>query len=329
MSARQNLRPLYVASSQDVIHDARQTFRQDVLRGLGERQKRLLAKYFYDARGSALFDKITQLPEYYLTRAELEILSEQAMALAAFLPKRPIVVEFGSGSSRKFRLLKAALGELAAYVPVDIASEVIYSEADALKRDFPTLAVLPVAADFTAPFPIPRLEPEMPVVGFFPGSTIGNFEPEDARAFLSTAAATLGAGSCFVIGVDLVKERAVLEAAYDDSAGVTAAFNRNILTRINRELGGDFNPQLFRHRAVFNTAESRVEMHLESAIEQRVRVGGVSFRFAQGERIHTESSYKYTARDFQDLARAAGWTPRAVLLDRRSAFMLHILQNEC
>lgn len=324
MSARRGLAPLSSIEIDRTAPEPLAAFRRDVLEGLGRPLKGLPAKYFYDAQGCMLFEEITRTPEYYPTRAELEILSIQGATLAAHLPQRPAIVELGAGSSRKFRLLKAALGDIALYVPVDISPEMIVHEARALERDYPQLPVRPVVADFTARFQIP--ETGVPAVGFFPGSTIGNFEPQEARRFLVAAGETLGADGVMVVGVDLIKDRSILEAAYNDRAGITAAFNRNILIRINRELGGDFNPAFFRHLSFYNAAQNRVEMHLVSLRRQTVHVDGVRFHFAEHERIHTESSYKYTVKGFQDLARFAGWAPCAALSDRKHWFSLHVLK---
>ena len=300
-------------------------FARDVIAGLGTSPKLLWAKYFYDDQGSALFEQITALPEYYPTRTELGILAHCAGEIAHFIPPGAALIEFGSGSTVKARILLAAAA-IAAYVPVDISAGFLNQEAARLKRDLPRLRILPVAADFTTPFELPAAVSLRAHVGFFPGSTIGNFEPSEAAKFLRHAARLLGRGALLIVGVDLVKDTAVLNAAYDDAAGVTAAFNLNLLRRINRELGADFDLDRFRHKAFFNAAESRIEMHLESLAAQKVRVCDRTISFARGETIHTESSYKYTVESFRALAAGAGWSPAAVWTDAKGHFSVHALR---
>lgn len=278
-------------------------FRADVLAGLSRPRKQLPAKYFYDAAGSRLFDAITELPEYYPTRTELGILRRDAAAVAARCGPRCLLVELGAGSLTKVRLLLDRLDRPAGFVPVDVSGDHLRAAAAALADDYPDLEVLPVVADFTRPFAPPELPAARRVV-FFPGSTIGNFDPPAADALLRRVARLVGPGGGLVLGIDLRKDVGVLERAYNDAAGVTAAFNRNLLERINRELGADFDPAAFRHRAFFNRECSRIEMHLVSTAEQRVRVGGAVFAFRPGESIHTENSYKYDVAGFA--ARAAG-----------------------
>jgi dimethylhistidine N-methyltransferase len=310
------------------VHEARteeSAFARDVSAGLTARPKRLAPKYFYDETGSQLFERITELPEYYPTRCELSILNAHAADIAKLLPKRTALIEFGSGSSRKVRILLEAAPTIGAYVPVDISPEMLSQQANDLQGDFPTLAVLPVAADFTKPFDLPAEIDELARAGFFPGSTIGNFEPHDASAFLTHVARRLGAGAIFIIGIDLVKDAAVLNAAYDDAAGVTAKFNLNLLTRINRELGADFDLSGFCHQAFYNTERRRVEMHLASRKRQKVRVGGRIIEFRGGETIHTESSYKYTIESFGALARGCGFTPVARWTDEQGYFSVQAL----
>jgi dimethylhistidine N-methyltransferase len=298
-------------------------FLRDVLEGLASRPKRLPPKYFYDETGARLFEEITALPEYYPTRCELALLRSHGAELARFFPPGSALIELGSGSSRKVRLVLAATPTIAAYVPVDISGEMLAQEASELTRDHPTLLVAPVEADFTRPFALPAAIAGMPRTGFFPGSTIGNFEPHDAATFLRHAGAMLGTGAHLIIGVDLVKEAHLLDAAYDDAAGVTAAFNLNLLARINRELGGDFDLDRFEHHAFYDAARQRVEMHLASRERQRVRVADRVFDFRAGETIHTENSYKYTPAGFVALARGAGWTPQALWSD--GMFSIHAL----
>jgi len=306
---------------------ASDSFANHVIAGLGEDPKWLSAKYFYDSDGSDLFEQITALPEYYPTRTELKILNENARAMSAHIPLAAALVEFGTGSTRKARIVLNAAPQISAYVPVDISAEFLLVQAAALRRDASNLAVLPVVADFTRDFELPSQIRARPRVGFFPGSTIGNFEPEDAAEFLRQAARILGPGSTMIVGIDLIKDEAVLNAAYDDAAGVTAKFNVNILRRMNRELGGDFELSAFRHRAFYNAAHHRIEMHLESLKPQTVRVAGHSFAFRRGETVHTENSYKYTVASFRGLAESAGWRPVATWTDENALFSIHALKN--
>ena len=305
--------------------DAASSFASDVIAGLTARPKWLSPKYFYDETGAQLFEQITALPEYYLTRCELEILSEHAGDIARFFPAPSALIEFGSGSSKKMRILLAAAPTIAAYVPVDISSQMLIQEAQELRRDYPRLAVLPVEADFTKPFALPAAAAGMAHTGFFPGSTIGNFEPHEAGAFLRHAGRMLGRRAALIIGVDLVKDTSILHAAYNDEAGLTAKFNLNLLARINRELDGDFDLEGFEHRALYNSERHRIEMHLVSKTRQHVRAAGRAFDFAAGESIHTENSYKYTLEHFTTLARGAGWTPVAVWTDSGKNFSVHAL----
>jgi L-histidine N-alpha-methyltransferase len=300
-------------------------FAQDVMAGLAADQKHLPAKYFYDERGSALFEAITALPEYYPTRTELSILSERATEIARLVPTGAALIEFGSGSTSKARILLREATMLSAYVPVDISATFLGEEATRLQRDLPHLDVLPVAADFCKPFELPPQVSARPRVGFFPGSTIGNFEPHEAAQFLRHAARLLGPGATFIIGVDLIKDFAVLKAAYNDAAGVTAAFNLNLLRRINRELKANFDLAQFRHYAFYNREQRRIEMHLASRTAQRVRVRGRTFDFRRGETIHTENSYKYAIESFRALAAGAGWSTAAVWTDPQQYFSVYAL----
>jgi dimethylhistidine N-methyltransferase len=299
-------------------------FAGDVLGDLSQHPKRLSPKYFYDAAGSELFEQITLLPEYYPTRTELAILRDRGRAISTIIPHGAALVEFGAGATTKVRLLlqQCAVG---AYVPVDISGDFLTAQADALRQDFPGLAVYPVTADFTAPFALPEAVADVPKVGFFPGSTLGNFEPHEAGGFLRSARDILGKDAQMVIGVDLEKDERVLYEAYNDKAGVTARFNLNVLQRINRELGGNFNLSAFTHRAVYNRDRHRIEMHLISRRAQTVRVLGRSFAFRAGETIHTENSYKYSLERFTALARGSGWTPRESWTDAAGMFSVHAL----
>ena len=313
-----------VARDQREAPDA--AFARDVIAGLGARPKHLPPKYFYDEAGSLLFEAITELPEYYPTRCELSILREHAGEIARLLPERAALVEFGSGSSRKARILLDAAPAVAAYVPVDISSALLATEAARLRGDYPRLAVLPVSADFSQPFRLPQSLAGLSRVGFFPGSTIGNFEQHQASAFLHHAADILGEGAMLIVGVDLVKDAKVLNAAYNDAAGVTAKFNLNLLVRINRELAADFDLAGFCHQAFYNSERRRIEMHLASRRRQQVSVCGRMIEFRTGETIHTESSYKYTIESFGALARGSGWTPLTAWTDSQGYFSVQALR---
>jgi L-histidine Nalpha-methyltransferase len=317
-----NIRSVFQAAQPVGTHDS---FAADLIAGLTARPKTLPPKYFYDLAGSALFERITELPEYYPTRCEIAILRGHAAAIAAMFPPGAALIEFGSGSSRKARILLAAAATVAAYVPVDISGDFLQRDLAQLGRDLPHLVVHPLVADFTKTFAMPKELAALPRVGLFPGSTIGNFEPAEAAAFLRHTSDMLGAGGLLLVGVDLVKDEATLYRAYNDAAGVTAKFNLNLLARTNRELGADFDLSAFEHRAFYNAAQRRIEMHLVSKKAQRVRINGIDIGFGRGETIHTENSYKYTVESFQALARDAGWTPAKVFSD--GLFAVHALKN--
>jgi dimethylhistidine N-methyltransferase len=299
-------------------------FARDAVDDLSQQPKRLSPKYFYDAAGSELFEAITRLPEYYPTRTELGILREKSRQIAAIIPVGAALVEFGAGATTKVRLLLENCA-FDAYVPVDISGDFIRAQADALRRDFPQLLVHPLAADFTQPFALPGAIAKRQKVGFFPGSTIGNFEPHEACRFLRSARDILGQGAQMIIGADLEKNERVLCNAYNDAAGVTARFNLNLLVRINRELGGNFDLSAFTHRAIYNRDRHRIEMHLVSKKPQTVRLLGTSFSFRPGESIHTENSYKYSIDRFAALARGSGWKVRESWTDRAHMFSVHAL----
>jgi dimethylhistidine N-methyltransferase len=307
--------------------DRTSAFASDVIEGLTQQPKRLSPKYFYDVAGSELFEQITLLPEYYPTRTELGILRDRGAEIAKIVPQGAALVEFGAGSTTKVRLLLAEC-KFGAYVPVDISGDFLNAQARALSGDFPALGIYPVTADFTAPFALPAAVKAMPKVGFFPGSTLGNFEPHEACAFLRSARTILGEGAQMIIGVDLEKDERVLYDAYNDAAGVTARFNLNVLVRTNKELGGNFDLSAFTHRAVYNRERHRIEMHLISRKAQTVRILGRSFAFRAGESIHTESSYKYSVDRFTALARGSGWTPTASWTDAGGMFSVHALVAE-
>lgn len=302
-----------------------QAFALDALEGLTQTPKMLSPKYFYDAAGSHLFEQITLLPEYYPTRTELGILRDRANDIAALIPERAALVEFGAGATTKVRLLLKS-SSFAAYVPVDISGDFLGMQASELRRDFPRLAVYPVAADFTESFELPTAVRDMPKVGFFPGSTIGNFEPQEASRLLRRAAKILGKGALLILGVDLEKDEALLRAAYNDAAGVTAKFNLNLLVRMNRELGANFDVSSFEHRAIYNREQHRIEMHLFSRKAQKVRLCGRTISFPAGESIHTENSYKYSIQRLSALARVSGWRLETTWTDAKGMFSVHALR---
>ncbi len=300
-------------------------FLDAVFLGLSSDQKTLPSRFFYDKHGSELFEEITALAEYYPTRAEVAILKAHGLGIASGVPSGAAVVEFGSGSSRKTELLLEALDRPAAYVPIEISASALYPAARRVQDKFPGVLVRPVLGGFheldslKLPFKV------APSVGFFPGSTIGNMTPAEATVFLRSARRFLGSGARFIVGADLQKPLDILLPAYDDAAGVTAAFNRNILTRINRELDGNFDPALFDHLPLYNEAEGRIEMHLRASKAHWVSVAGRGFEFAEGETIHTENSYKYTVPGFEELARGAGWTPLGCWTGENDLFSIHLL----
>jgi L-histidine N-alpha-methyltransferase len=292
--------------SQARAPESLKVFERDLLEGLAKPQKSLPCKYFYDARGSELFEAITRLPEYYPTRVETAILRDCAGEIAARTSEGAVLVEFGSGSSIKTELLLARMRNLAAYVPVDVSSSALEDARKRLSNRFPKLRIECIVGDF-AQVRIPQDFNRAPRVGFFPGSTIGNLEPEAATGLLRKFARVLGPRRSLVIGVDVIKDPAILRPAYNDAQGVTAAFNLNLLARANRELGTDFDLASFRHEAVWNARRTRIEMRLVSVRDQVVRVGVRAFRFAAGEAIHTESSHKWPDEMFAAIVEAAGW----------------------
>ncbi len=296
-------------------------FRADVLAGLAQPQKAVPARWLYDDAGSALFEAITGLPEYYPTRAETEILTERGDAFRELIGPGRAVIEFGSGSSVKTPLLLRAI-EPAAYVPLDISGDFLRAAAEDLAAKFPGLPVYPVEADFMREVELPDEVRALPKLGFFPGSTIGNMVARTAVDLLRSMRATLGEGSQLLIGMDLVKDIAVLEAAYDDNQGLTAEFNRNLARRINRELGGTLPLDKLRHVARWNDTYARIEMHLEATEAIEFEVSGHRFALAEGETIHTENSHKFDLRSQNTLLLAGGWTPRRRWLDSQQRFSL-------
>jgi dimethylhistidine N-methyltransferase len=303
-------------------------FGRDVLAGLRQSARRLSPKYFYDVAGSALFDRICELPEYYPTRTEIQILRDNAKAIAAAVGPNAEVVEFGAGSLTKIRLLFDAFAAAEAplrYVPVDISGEHLRGAAMALQAEYPALQVQPVVADYTMPLILPKAGAESGKrVGFFPGSSLGNFQPDEALEFLRMAARLLQGGG-LLIGVDLVKEPSVLHAAYNDSQGVTGAFNLNLLRRMNAELAADFDVEGFSHYAFYQAALQRVEMHLVSRRRQTVQIGEERFDFDEGDSILTEESRKFTVGSLRALAEAAGFSAGPVWIDERRLFSVHWL----
>jgi L-histidine N-alpha-methyltransferase len=304
----------------------REDFAEAVLQGLSRRPRSIPCRFFYDARGSELFEEITKLPEYYPTRVETALLEAHGGEISALAGAGRLLIEFGSGSSRKTSLLLHALGAVPAYIPIDIAAESLCEAAEWLSGRHRGLTILPLIADFTATRQLPAVAAGKPKLGFFSGSTIGNLTRDEACAFLANAARLLGSGSTFLVGVDLKKSEKILVPAYNDAQGVTAAFNLNLLMRINRELGGTFELSRFAHDAVWNEEVGRMEMYLVSLAEQIVRVGARAFSFTSGEGIHTENSHKYTVDGFQALARAGGWTPVKAWTDPDQLFSLHLLR---
>jgi dimethylhistidine N-methyltransferase len=296
-------------------------FAADVLAGLNATPKRIPSKYFYDAEGSRLFEQITRLPEYYPTRCEMKILREHGKEIARLIPENAALIEFGSGSTKKIRLLMKWAPRLTAYVPVDICAEYLQEEAKELTNDRPQLQVLPVVADISTMFELPEAARAAPACcGFFPGSTIGNFEPHEAAGFLSNAGRILGAGAILIIGYDLIKSPDVLNLAYNDFQGVTAKFNKNLLARINRELGANFKLESFEHHAFYNRERNRIEMHLASLKRQKVRVAGDTIDFRAGETIHTENSHKYSVESLAALAGGVGWNLISTWSDPKKYF---------
>ncbi|HTY54356.1 MAG TPA: L-histidine N(alpha)-methyltransferase [Candidatus Binataceae bacterium] len=305
----------------DVREPTTDGFREDILSGMSRPHKELPCKYFYDERGSQLFERICTLPEYYPTRTELAIVARHGREMAARLGPDCLLVEFGSGSSLKTRSLLDVLSSPAAYVPVDISREQLLDTARSLIRDYPGLEVRPVYADFTEPFEIPAINrPVRKRVVYFPGSTIGNFPPDKARQLLARAARLCGPNGGMLLGADLKKDPRLLHAAYNDRQGVTAAFNLNLLVRINRELGANLNLDQFWHHALYNPIEGRVEIYLVSRVDQRVTIADRQFFLAEGEPICTEYSYKYNAADLHQLAAASGFAVEQIWMDESRFF---------
>ncbi|MCH7342022.1 L-histidine N(alpha)-methyltransferase [Pelomonas sp. CA6] len=302
-----------------------QGFARDLHAALGRAPHSISPKYFYDAQGSRLFEAICELPEYYPTRTEIALLERHGREIARTLGPQVQLVEYGAGALRKVRLLLQHLQDLQSFVPVDISGEHLLQAVQLLRHEMPRLRVQPVVADFTAPHELPALPPGARRVGFFPGSSLGNFLPHEALGFLRLCAQELRGGG-LLIGVDLVKDPAVLHAAYNDRAGVTAQFNLNLLTRARRELGLQVQPELFAHSAFYNAPQRRIEMHLQSLRDQSLVLQGRHYRFARGQCLHTEHSHKFSPEGFEELARRAGLQPRASWIDARQWFALYWLE---
>jgi dimethylhistidine N-methyltransferase len=300
------------------------TFVDELVAGLNLQRRAVAPKWLYDTTGSRIFEEICALPEYYPTRTEQRLLEHRAADIAQRIGPQAEIVEFGAGSTRKVRTLLQAFEQPASYVPIDISGDFLGSSVYSLRSQFPELAVRAVHADFTVGLKLPAQLGQGKRLGFFPGSSIGNFKPDVAQELLRSFHVHLNAGA-LLVGVDLVKDPSLLHAAYNDSLGVTAAFNMNLWARANREARADFNVDNWMHAAFYNSPLRRVEMHLISRCPQRVMVAGRAFDFEEGESVHTENSYKYTVEGFQSLARGAGWTPRGVWTDAQRRFSLHLL----
>ncbi|MEW6734708.1 MAG: L-histidine N(alpha)-methyltransferase [Acidobacteriota bacterium] len=301
-------------------------FRNDIVNGLTKPQKETPAKYFYDKIGSQLFDRICELPEYYLTRADLAILKEFAGEISKLIGQRAMIIEYGSGDSHKIRILLDALWEPLVYLPIDISKDYLLQHTPDLAQDYPTLSIVAVCADYTQLDKLPdsRVTPARKVI-FFPGSTIGNLSPPEALQLLKQSAALLTPGDGLLIGVDLKKSPQILNAAYNDSLGITAQFNLNLLSRINRQLNANFDLASFNHYAFYNETEGRIEMHLVSKKDQCVCVDNIEITFRRDESIHTENSYKYSISELQEMARIAGFYPQVCWTDPNNLFSVHYL----
>lgn len=311
------------ARARDVQPKIEDEFTSAVIDGLSKPKKSLPCRFFYDARGSELFEEITRLPEYYPTRTEAQILATHAAEMVESIPSDGVLVEFGSGSSRKTELLLERLAPGVAYVPIDVSASALDDAQRRLAERFPDLDVRPIVGDFSSPIALPADLARRPKTGFFPGSTIGNLAPPDAARLLGVFKSALSPGGRLIIGVDLKKDARKLVLAYNDAAGVTADFNLNLLARINREIEPTFDLAAFRHEAIYDPREGRIEMHLVSRCAQEVSLCGRRFKFRAGESIHTENSYKYSVEQFEELARSAGWHSLRVWCDPEAQFSVH------
>lgn len=321
----ERFKPLAMSKS---IKKARRPMLQEVLTGLNRDQKSLPSKFFYDQRGSELFEQITQLDEYYPTRTERQIMQQNIGKIAGMIGSESVIVEPGSGSSKKVRLLLDHLPNISAYVPVEISQKYLGQVVQELQKEYPNLLIKPVCADYTKPFQLPEIDkPFEYYVVFYPGSTIGNFRPAEAQDFLKLLADFMVPGGGLLIGVDLKKDIEILEAAYNDRKGVTEAFNKNMLVRLNRELNADFEIAQFDHHAFYNREKGRIEMHLVSQKDQAVHIDGKTFQFRRGETIHTENSYKYSLDDFEALV--SDWFKvQKVWTDENQLFSVQYLEKK-
>ena len=303
-------------------------FLNDVIEGLSQNPKTLKPKYFYDNRGAQLFTEICTTPEYYPTRTEIKILNQNAEDIASQIGDNTALIEYGSGALEKIKILLDFLNEPVGLIPVDISEDQLFESAKNLENSYPDLEILPVAADFTKPIPIPEFShPPKRYVAFFPGSTIGNFEPDLAIQFLEGVTKTIGLDGLLLIGFDLKKDIETLLAAYDDQRGITSSFNKNLLSRINDELGGNFNLDTFEHVARYNENKGRIEMHLKSTTEQTVLINKELFEFLEGETIHTENCYKFTKESFTAMSSKAGLYPVKTWTDDQNLFAVMLLRT--
>jgi dimethylhistidine N-methyltransferase len=314
-----------LAKSRDDLADIEDEFAFSVIEGLSKACKVLPCRYFYDARGSELFEEITRQPEYYPTRTEARILEDNADEIVEIIGDGELLVEFGSGSSLKTEILLDRILPSVAYVPIDVSEAALADAKARLAKRYPVLDVRPIVANFSRAVTLPPDLGERRKTGFFPGSTIGNLSPREAEGLLAVFGKVIGKGGRLIIGVDLKKDPRILIDAYNDASGVTAAFNLNLLHRINRELGANFDPDDFRHEAIYDPQHGRIEMHLVSTRDHRVDIRERSFRFKSGESIHTENSYKYTVEQFRDVACASGWDAQRVWIDAKRHFSVHEL----
>lgn len=309
------------------VKEYQPTMLKEVLHGLRKSQKKLPSKFFYDERGSQLFEQITRLDEYYPTRTEMAIMRENMPEIIRQIGSETVLVELGSGSSEKTKLLLDHLSHVIAYIPVEISEKFLSSVAGHLREKYPDLSIKPVHTDYTQPFQVPDIEqPYNHFVVFYPGSTIGNFRPGQARQFLATISDMMDPGGSMLIGVDLKKDKTVLETAYNDKQGLTARFNKNILRHINRELDADFSLNKFEHSAIYNEEKGRIEMHLVSKTDHEVMVADEQFHFAKDESIHTENSYKYSLIEFEELV-SDSFTVKNVWTDQHNYFSVQYLHN--
>lgn len=307
------------------LHPVTDDFLSIVIQGLRRRPASIPPKFFYDAKGSQLFDAITELPEYYQTRTEIQILKQNAAHIAAEVGTGSLLVEPGGGSCEKVHILLEGLQPVA-YVPMDISKQHLKKATRQLATDYPWLEIHAACTDFTRHMKVPDAAPDGQRIGFFPGSSIGNFDPQDAVGFMASVSEVVGPGGYLLIGVDLKKDKKMLEAAYNDATGVTAQFNLNLLLRINTELAGDFDLTLWHHKAIYNEQLGRIEMHLVSQLAQQVSIQDQVFDFAAGESIHTENSYKYSLDEFKALTHAAGFSVRELWMDDKKLFAVYLLR---